>query len=162
MPVSFAVRDAQNYRADNAPQPAIYAQAEAIYKQLHPGQRPPGGVLAIMALSIAFENAQTSYKRGNEQAVVVPAFPADFWTTRFIAVVNPFEDGAAPSDRENLTEGWTATPNQRCPPLVFGEVDARSGRRGEYRQDGRRQAPESHSQSQAQSKERRRIFPSIY
>ncbi|HEY1850277.1 MAG TPA: hypothetical protein VGG60_04555, partial [Candidatus Binataceae bacterium] len=93
VPVSFAVRDAQNYRADNAPQPAIYAQAEAIYKQLHPGQRPPGGVLAIMALSIAFENAQTSYKRGNEQAVVVPAFPADFWTTRFIAVVNPFEDG---------------------------------------------------------------------
>src|SRR5580698_735202 len=75
VPVSFAVRDAQNYRADNAPQPAIYAQAEAIYKQLHPGQRPPGGVLAIMALSIAFQNAQTSYKRGSEQAVVVPAFP---------------------------------------------------------------------------------------
>jgi len=127
VPVSFAVRDAQNYRADNAPQPAIYAQAEAIYKQLHPGQRPPGGVLAIMALSVAFQNAQTSYKRGSEQAVVVPAFPADFWTTRFIAVVNPFEDGTVTNPYlTDVNAGFqSAFPGtnawNKLPPMFFGE-----------------------------------------
>ncbi|HUA32535.1 MAG TPA: hypothetical protein VMA09_02945 [Candidatus Binataceae bacterium] len=127
VPVSFAVRDSINYRADNAPQPPEFAAAEAVYHQSHPGQRPPGGVLPLIALSTAFQNAPTSYRRGGEAAVVLPAFPSDFWTTRFVAVINPFEDGKVINTfLSDTTAGYQSgfpgtTAWNSVPPLFFGE-----------------------------------------
>jgi hypothetical protein len=141
VPVSFARRDLQNYQVDGAQQPAIFAQAEALYHQTHPGQRPPGGVLSIIALSIAFQNAQTTYRRGSETPVTVPAFPADFWTSRFIAVVNPFVEG--PDVNTYLTDPSTgfqsAFPGtsawNKLPAMFFGEYGVnRDASRGDAAQ----------------------------
>jgi hypothetical protein len=127
VPVSFAVRDAENYMNIGIKQPAIFAQAEDLYHQYHPGQRPPGGLLATMALSLAFQQAMTTYAYNNETPVTVPAFPGDFWTTRFIAVVNPFVDG--PTTSTYLTDtnvGFQSgfpgkDPWSTLPPLFLGE-----------------------------------------
>lgn len=67
--------------------------ARAIYQAI-PGANPviPPGVLGNIGVSIALQNAQTSGTTRYGTVTVAP-IPADFWTTRFIATVNPFTSG---------------------------------------------------------------------
>lgn len=85
VPVSNAVNSGSS-------QP-YFQTAQAIYQAI-PNANPsiPAGVVAIIAASVALQNANinntTSYGGVN-----VGAMPSTFWGTRFIATVNPFTSG---------------------------------------------------------------------
>jgi hypothetical protein len=126
--VSFAVRDKASYDNDRQPQPPIFAQAESAYRAIHPTGPIPGGVLSLLAASLALQQAPTSYKGPKDKTpVIVPAVPSDFWQTRFVAVVNPFEAG--PTVNKFLTDtnsGFQSafpgtTSFNSLPPLFLGE-----------------------------------------
>jgi hypothetical protein len=114
--------------------------AKAIYAAI-PGSNStiPPGVLGNIGVSIALQNAQTSGTT-SYGSVAVAAIPADFWTTRFIATVNPFTPGptlnsyiTSPSQFQSAFPGasvsvtlpsaqtWNAAWN-KLPPLFFSEV----------------------------------------
>lgn len=131
VPVSFATRTAADFAKFSLQQPPFFQAAEQLYKQIKPSLAVPGGVLAQIALYTAFERAQqqgtTSYG-----GVPVAAMPADFWTTRYIAAVNPFE---SPLD----TKEYITDPNKfqsafpattawnTLPPLFYSELGINIG-----------------------------------
>ena len=97
----------------------------------------PGAVLAILVVSNALKDAQTttSYpkKFDDPGPLTVDPVPADFWKTRFIASSNPFRLG--PTIRNYLLDKkefqsafpgiipgtTTEDPWTTLPPLLFGE-----------------------------------------
>jgi hypothetical protein len=143
LPFVVPVSNAVNNQASGT-QPAYFANAEALYLALNTTKTDatiPPGVLSIVALSVAMQNAATnatvSYRAAADATPVsVAAMPADFWRTRYIATVNPFSDGptlnryitdagqfqsAFPG--ANVTAGsytWNAAWNT-LPPLFFSE-----------------------------------------
>jgi hypothetical protein len=90
----------------------------------------PGAVLAILVVSNALKDAQTttSYRAQFDDPgpLSVDPVPADFWKTRFIASSNPFRLG--PTIRNYLLDAkqfQSAFPGttdwNTLPPLLFGE-----------------------------------------
>jgi hypothetical protein len=124
MPVSFALLTAEVYRRENRQQPSYFRDAETLYNQTKPGVAVPEAVIAILALSTAFQAAQGTTSYGG---VTVAAMPANFWTDRFIASVNPFK---TPADTRNyITDAnkfQSAFPGTTAwntlPPMFFGEL----------------------------------------
>ena len=138
VPVSFG-RNTQS-----PSQPAYFANAEALYLAANTGATDatvPAGVISLIALSVAMQNAATnnttSYQAANDTGpVTVAAMPATFWQNRFIATVNPFVDGptlnayfmnanqfqsAFPGTAVPITGfTWQSTWNT-LPPLFFSE-----------------------------------------
>jgi len=101
-------------------------------------------VLANMAVSITLQNAQTN-NITSYGGVTVAAVPADFWTTRYIATVNPFTSGPTINNYitaanqfqsafpgANVTGGgqaWNAAWN-KLPPLFLSEMGINIGGSG--------------------------------
>jgi hypothetical protein len=141
VPVSNAVNANSQY--------AWYQTAQALYQAI-PNANPsiPAGVLANIAVSVTLQNAQvngtTTYGTGTG-TVTVGAVPADFWTTRFIATVNPFTSG--PTINAYITSSnqfqsafpgtvvtagsqtWNAAWNS-LPPLFLSEMGINIGGSG--------------------------------
>jgi hypothetical protein len=140
VPASNAVNSNSQY--------AWFRTAQALY-QASPNANAsiPPGVLANIAVSVALQNAQvngiTAYG-----GVTVAAVPADFWTTRFIATVNPFTNGptinayitsptqfqsAFPAAPVSITTPvamtWNAAWNS-LPPLFLSEMGINIGGSG--------------------------------
>jgi len=141
LPITVPVSDATFARDDRGPrtreQQVALERATLQWLETNPGKRVqskfandlPGAVLAILAVSNAFADAQTtkSYKSAfDPDPVTVAAIPADFWKTRFIASSNPFRDG--PTMRNYLLskdQFQSAFPGNTdwntLPPLFFAE-----------------------------------------
>jgi hypothetical protein len=127
---------------------AWFQTAQALYRAI-PNANPsiPPGVLANIAVSVTLQNAQangTTLYGG----VTVAQVPADFWTTRFIATVNPFTNGptinafitsanqfqsafpaAAVSITTPVAMTWNAGWNS-LPPLFLSEMGINIGGSG--------------------------------
>ena len=123
---------------------AYFQTATALYQKINPSLAIPGGVVAIIAASVALQNANanntTSYG-----GVTVGAVPANFWGTRFIASVNPFTSG--PTINAYITQSsgfqsafpgavttasgqtWNAAWNT-LPPLFLSEMGINIGGAG--------------------------------
>jgi len=140
VPVSFATRTAAEFAKFGQQQPPFFQAAEQLYKQIKPALDVPGGVLAQIALYTAFERAQqqgtTSYG-----GVPVAAMPADFWTTRYLASVNPFETGLV--NKEYITDAnqfQSAFPGTTAwnalPPLFYTEMGINIGGANPQTTDG--------------------------
>jgi len=140
VPISNAVNANSQY--------AWYQVAQAIYQAI-PNSNPtiPPGVLANIAVSITLQNAATS-NTTSYGGVAVAAVPADFWTTRYIATVNPFTEGptinnyiTSPSQFQSAFPGvnvsvtspvaqtWNAAWN-KLPPLFLSEMGINIGGAG--------------------------------
>lgn len=137
VPASNAVNAGTQY--------AWFQTAQALYQAI-PNANPtiPPGVLANIAVSVTLQNAQvngtTSYG-----GVTVGAVPANFWTTRYIATVNPFTSGptinafiTSPSQFQSAFPGaavtagaqtWNAAWNS-LPPLFLSEMGVNIGGSG--------------------------------
>ena len=145
LPFVVPVSNAIHNQASGA-QPIYFANAEALYLAMAGNVSKtdatiPPGLLPIVALSVALQNAATnattSYKAAADATpVTVGAMPADFWQKRHIATVNPFSDGPT-LNRYVIDAGqfqsafpgtnvtaqgitWTAAWNS-LPPLFFSE-----------------------------------------
>ncbi len=142
VPVSNAVNTATSA--------SWFQNATSLYQAI-PGANAsvPPGVVAIIALSVALQNAQanniTTYTTPGQTPVTVGAVPANFWSTRFIATVNPFTTG--PTLNAYITQAsqfqsafpgaavtaagitWGATWNT-LPPLFFTEMGINIGGSG--------------------------------
>jgi hypothetical protein len=152
LPFLVPVSNAEHTQAAGA-QPAYFAQAEALYLAANPGQSDatvPPGLLPVVAVSVALQNAQTAgtttYQGPADSGpVTVAAMPAEFWSTRHIAAVNPFSDGPTlnrfvtdPGQFQSAWPGkdvtasgvtWTAAWNA-LPPLLFTETGINIGGAG--------------------------------
>ncbi len=145
LPFVVPVSNAIHNQASGA-QPTYFANAEALYLAMTANVSKtdatiPPGLLPIVALSVALQNASTNTTTSYQAAadttpVTVAAMPADFWQKRHIATVNPFSDGptlnryivdagqfqsAFPG--VNVTAAgitWTAAWNS-LPPMFFSE-----------------------------------------
>ena len=127
---------------------AWFQTAQALYQAIpNANSSIPPGVLANIAVSFTLQNAQannvTSYG-----GVTVGAVPANFWTTRYIATVNPFTSGptinayilnanqfqsAFPGAPVAITtpvaQTWSAAWNS-LPPLFLSEMGINIGGSG--------------------------------
>ena len=135
VPVSNAVRNQADYKAANHTQPAYFQQAETVYLGLNPGKTDkdiPPGIIATVALSTALQTTstgnKTSYQAANDSGpVTVAPIPANFWTTRFIAAVNPFTTGRTVNkyvtDAGQFQSAFPGTTVwNSLPPLFFSEM----------------------------------------
>ncbi|MFO1323992.1 MAG: hypothetical protein U1F15_07985 [Burkholderiales bacterium] len=140
VPVSNAVNANSQY--------AWYQTAQAIYQAIpNANSNIPPGVLANIALSITLQNAQVN-NTTVYGGVTVAKVPANFWTTRFIATVNPFTSGptinnfitnanqfqsAFPGATVSVTtpvaQTWNAAWNS-LPPLFLSEMGINIGGSG--------------------------------
>jgi hypothetical protein len=141
LPIMVPISNAVNV---NSPY-AWYQTAQALYQAI-PNANPsiPPGVLANIAVSVTLQNAQASGKT-SYGGVTVGAVPADFWTTRYIATVNPFTSGptinayitsaggfqsAFPGANVTVTsptpQTWNAAWN-KLPPLFLSEMGVNIG-----------------------------------
>lgn len=122
-----------------------FQTAQALYQAI-PNANPtiPPGVLANIAVSVTLQNAQVN-NTTTYGGVTVGAVPADFWTTRYIATVNPFTSGptinafiTSPSQFQSAFPGaavttgsqtWNAAWNS-LPPLFLSEMGINIGGSG--------------------------------
>jgi hypothetical protein len=130
-PVSYALRTKAAYDQAMHPQPDYFAAEETRYKQLQPNLAVPPGVIPVMALSTAFQQANAQNTTTYGDATVAP-MPADFWQTRFFAAVNPFNSGPElykyitdPIQFQSAFPG--TTPWNSLPPLFFSEMGRNIG-----------------------------------
>ncbi len=138
VPASNAVNASSQY--------AWFQTAQALYQAIpaNASRSIPPGVLANIAVSFTLQNAQvngtTSYG-----GVTVGAVPASFWSTRYIATVNPFTSGptinayitdaaqfqsAFPNAQVSASgQTWNAAWNS-LPPLFLSEMGINIGGSG--------------------------------
>ena len=137
VPISNAVNANSKY--------SWFQTAQALYQAI-PGANPsiPPGVIANIAVSFTLQNAQTN-NTVNYGGVTVGPMPANFWTTRYIATVNPFTEGPTinayvtnKSQFQSAFPGaavagggqtWSATWNS-LPPLFLSEMGINIGGSG--------------------------------
>ncbi len=126
-------------------QDAWFQTAQALYQAIpNANTNIPPGVLANIAVSVTLQNANVN-QTTSYGGVTVGAVPADFWTTRYIATVNPFTSGptinayiTSPSQFQSAFPGaavtassqtWNAAWNS-LPPLFLSEMGINIGGSG--------------------------------
>lgn len=127
---------------------AWFQTAQALYQAIpNANSAIPAGVLAIIAVSVSLQNAHVSGTT-TYGTVTVGAVPADLWSKRVIAAVNPFTSGptinayfmsanqfqsAFPGTAVTVTtpsaQTWKETWNT-LPPLFFTEMGINIGGSG--------------------------------
>ncbi len=125
---------------------AWFQTAQALYQAIpaNAGRGIPPGVLANIAVSFTLQNAQVNATTTYGGVTVGPV-PANFWTTRYIATVNPFTSGptinayitdaaqfqsAFPNAQVSASgQTWNAAWNS-LPPLFLSEMGINIGGSG--------------------------------
>lgn len=138
VPASNAVNSGSSF--------AWFQTAQALYQAIpaNAGRGIPPGVLANIAVSFTLQNAQVNATTTYGGVSVGPV-PPNFWTTRYIATVNPFTSG--PTINAFITDAaqfqsafpnaavsasgqtWNATWNS-LPPLFLSEMGINIGGSG--------------------------------
>jgi hypothetical protein len=137
VPVSTALLTKKNYdeMRPARTQPDYYKNEELQYRTTNQGTDVPMGVLSLMALGTALKKANEEGTVNYPDGVKVSAIPADFWATRFIAAVNPFQTPKITYDYivnpKKFQSAFPGTTNwNQLPPMFFGELGINVGGAG--------------------------------